>query len=242
MKLLLIANSFGVNLQTYAKDIAKVNGLELDIYTLYIGGCSLDNHVKNIEENNKAYELFANGSSTHNMVSIKEALEMDKWDIISLQQASHFSGIIDMYYPYFEKVFNFVKSIRPESKIVFHKTWAYSNFNPFKYQEVPNWCPIFKFKNAEEMKKGIDFCTDKIANEFGVDTIIRSGDVVELAMEKLGDCYDEYGFHMNYLGNYLIGLNLVKLLTGKKIETVYQPDNFALSLCEKCISFINENF
>ena len=58
MKLLLISNSFGVNLQTYAKDIAKVNGLDLEIYTLYIGGCSLELHDKNIKENNKVYELF----------------------------------------------------------------------------------------------------------------------------------------------------------------------------------------
>ena len=83
---------------------------------------------------------------------------------------------------------------------------------------------------------------EKIANEFGIATIIRSGDVIELAMKKLGDCYDEYGFHMNYLGNYLIGLNLVKTLTGKKIDKIYQPDGFGFSLCEKCVSFINKNF
>ena len=58
MKLLLISNSFGVNLQIYAKDIAKLNGLDLEIYTLYIGGCPLELHDKNIKQNNNAYELF----------------------------------------------------------------------------------------------------------------------------------------------------------------------------------------
>lgn len=242
MKLLLVSNSFGVNLQTYAKEIAKSNNFDLDIYTLYIGGCSLDIHVKNIEENNKNYELFFNGSSTNKMISIKEALELDNWDIISLQQASHYSGDINTYYPYFEKVFNFIKLNKPESKIVFHKTWSYSGNNPYKFEEVLKWFPDFKFKTAKEMKNGIDFCCGKIAKEFNIDTIIRSGDVVELAMKKIGDCYDSQGFHMNCLGSYLIGLNLIKLLTGNKIMNLYQPNNLSKEICEKCVSFINEYF
>ena len=88
MKILLISNSFGVNLQTYTKEIAKDNRLDLQIYTLYIGGCPLELHDKNIKENNKAYELFINGSSTGEFVSINEMLLKEKWDYISLQQAS----------------------------------------------------------------------------------------------------------------------------------------------------------
>ncbi len=49
MKLLLISNSFGVNLQIYAKDIAKANGLDLEIYTLFIGGCAVKSHYANIK-------------------------------------------------------------------------------------------------------------------------------------------------------------------------------------------------
>lgn len=242
MKLLLISNSFGVNLQTYATEIAKVNGFDLDIYTLYIGGCSLDTHVRNIEQNKKDYELFANGVSLGKFVSIKEALELDTWDIISLQQASHYSGEIETYYPYFEYVLNFVRKYRPNSKIVFHKTWAYSNLNPFKYQEVLNWYSGFKFKNYNEMKKGIDCCCDQITKEFGIDTVINSGDVVDLAMNKIGDCYDSQGFHMNKIGCYLIGLNLVKILFDRKIEKVFTPEDMSEQLSNQCVNFINSNF
>lgn len=242
MKILLISNSFGVNLQSYARDIAKVNGLDLEIYTLYIGGCSLDIHEKNIKENNKDYELFVNGVTTNEFISIEEALKKDKWDKISLQQASHYSGDVTTYYPHFEFVFNFVKRICPESEIIFHKTWAYSGLNPIKYTEVLNWFPGFKFKNNVDMKNGIDFCCDKISKEFGIKTIINSGDVVEVAMKNNIDCYDEWGFHMNAIGNYLIGLNLIKILTGKKIENVFVPDKFTKEDCEKYVKFINDNF
>lgn len=210
MKLLLISNSFGVNLQTYAQDIAKFNGYDLEIYTLYICGCSLENHVKNIEGDSKDYELYINGVTTSRFVSINEALKMDKWDVISLQQASHVSGYIDSYYPYFGKVFSFVKTKCPSAKIVFHKTWAYSSINSYKYEQVPTFMPTFTFKNVKEMKKGIDYCTNKIINDFEIWKVIRSGDVIEKAMNKIGDCYDVQGFHMNSIGSYLIGNNLTK--------------------------------
>ena len=68
--LLSISNSFGVNLQSYAHQIAEKNGIDLDIYVLYIGGCPLEKHYTNLLTNAKDYELFHNGVSTHEFVSI----------------------------------------------------------------------------------------------------------------------------------------------------------------------------
>ena len=95
MKFLMIANSFGVNLQTFAKQIAEANNFDLDIYVLYIGGCSLETHYNNIKSDAKAYQLFHNGADTGEMISIKSALEMDTWDVVSLQQASMFSAVLE---------------------------------------------------------------------------------------------------------------------------------------------------
>ena len=242
MKFLMIANSFGVNLQTFAKQIAEANNFDLDIYVLYIGGCSLDNHCRNIDGDVKGYELFVNGSSTGKFISIKDALEMDKWDVISLQQASHMCALVDTYYPYFEKVYNYVRELRPDSKIIFHKTWAYSPINSFKYETVPNFYPPFKFTNAKDMKAGLDFSVNKVCTEFGIDTIIRSGDVVEKATAEIGDCYDSQGFHLNEMGCYLIGCHLVKLFSGKPLTNVYRTPNTGLATCERCVEFVNKNF
>jgi len=242
MKFLMIANSFGVNLQTYARDIAKANDCDLDIYVLYIGGCSLDTHLRNIEADAKSYELFNNGVSTGKMISIKDALLMDKWDVISLQQASHMSGQIDSYYPYFEKVYNFVKENAPNSEIVFHQTWAYSSINSYKYETVPCFCQSFTFKNAKQMKKGIDYCYKKVCFEYGIKKIIRSGDVCQLAMKKIGDVYDLQGFHMNGLGCYLIGCNLIVTLFKIKLTNVFVPENLGKKTCENAVKFINTYF
>ena len=242
MKFLMIANSFGVNLQLYAKQIAEINGFDLDIYVLYIGGCSLYAHCNNIDNDTKGYELFVNGETTGKMISIKEALQLDEWDVISLQQASHASGILETYYPYFEKVYKYVRELRPNSEIVFHKTWAYSPINSFKYETVKDFYPPFKYTNAKDMKKGIDLCVDKICSEFQISKIIRSGDVVEKATAEIGDCYDSQGFHLNEMGCYLIGCNLVKLFSNKKLENIYKTPNLGLKTCERCVEFINNNF
>lgn len=242
MKYLLIANSFGENLTRFANGIAKANGLDLDLYSLYIGGCSLESHWVNIVEDNKDYQLIHNGVWTDTFLSIKDALEMGGWDVISLQQASHMSPYIDTYYPYFENIYNYVKKFCPKATIAFQQTWAYSPFNPFKYQEVPNFYNRFDMKNAAEMKAGIDKCYKQICKEFNIDLIIRSGDVVEKACQLNKDPYDEYGFHMNDFGCYLIGCNFVKTLLGKKLENIFINDKVTPMICEDSLKIVNNNF
>ena len=240
MKLLLISNSFGVNLQIYAGDIAKANGLDLEIYTLFIGGCPLRSHDANIKEDKKDYELFVNGERTYTFLSIDEALRLKDWDYISLQQASHVSGDISSYYPYFNNVYTHVRIKCPNAKIMWHQTWAYSGKNPFKYTEVKGWLPTFKFKNDIEMKKGIDECLNKILKDYKIDLVVRSGDIVFVGMKVFDDLYDSEGFHLNDLGCYLIGNNLVKTLLNHKISNVFVPENFDKKLCEKAVDFVNK--
>ena len=240
MKLLLISNSFGVNLQTYAKDIAKLNGLDLEIYTLYIGGCPLRSHDANIKEDKKDYELYVDGKTTSFFMSIDEALRLKDWDYISLQQASHVSGDITSYYPYFSNVYTYVRIKCPNAKIMWHQTWAYSGINPFKYKEVKGWLPTFNFNNDIEMKKGIDECLNKILKDYKIDVVVRSGDVIFEGMKVFDDLYDEVGFHLNNLGCYLIGNNLVKVLLNHKIENVFVPADLDEKTCEKAVDFVNK--
>lgn len=239
MKILLISNSFGVNLQTFVKELAVFNGLNLEIYTLYIGGCPLELHDKNIKENNKAYELFVDGNSTGEFVSINDALTRENWDYVSLQQASHLSGIISSYYPYFNNVYTYVKERCPKSKIMFHKTWAYSGKNPYKFEEVKTWLPSFSFKNDVEMKENIDLCVFKIQKEYKIDVLVDSATVVFEGMKLFDDLYDSEGFHLNRLGCLLIGLNLVKSLTNKPLKKMPNFAEFDEKLLGKAVDFIN---
>lgn len=239
MKLLMIANSFGVNLQQYAHDIAKVNNFDLDIYVLYIGGCSLETHAQNIKNNEATYELFSNGKTTNKFISIKDALLLNQWDYVSLQQASHFSGIEKTYYPYFEIIYNFVKELSPTSEIVFHQTWAYSSTNLHRFNEVKKQLDNFNFTSPEEMKKSIDFCYKKICTKFDIKIIILSGDIIQKAEKNGLDVYDEYGFHLNNVGCYLIGLNLIRKLMNFNIKNIYVPNELNEKDCAYYVQFIN---
>ena len=239
MKFLLISNSFGVNLQIHAAQIAKLNGIDLSIYTLFIGGCPLKSHDANIKENKKDYELFINGIRTGQFISINEALVMEKWDYVSLQQASHVSGDVSSYYPYFNNVYTYVKKVCPNAKIMWHQTWAYSGKNPYKYTEVKSWFPTFSFKNDVEMKEGIDKALSKIMSDYKIDLLVNSGDVVFEAMKVFDDVYDSEGFHLNDLGCYLIALNFIKKLINKPIEKVYVPKELDKDTCQKAVNFVN---
>ncbi len=54
MKILAIGNSFSQDATRYLQDIAASAGEELFVRNLYIGGCSLEMHSKNIAENANA--------------------------------------------------------------------------------------------------------------------------------------------------------------------------------------------
>ena len=88
MRVLSISNSFGVDATRYLHQIAKAGGDRLEIVTLYIGGCSLERHYRNMLGDKQAYELHYNGQNTGFFVSMQEALLSRKWDVILLQQQS----------------------------------------------------------------------------------------------------------------------------------------------------------
>ena len=58
---------------------------------------------------------------------VKQALISDDWDVVTLQQASHFSVDKSTYSPYAEEVAKYVKKYCPNAKIYIHQTWAYEN-------------------------------------------------------------------------------------------------------------------
>ena len=89
MKILFIGNSFSADLTRYMQDISDG---ELFIRNLYIGGCSLEMHVKNLKSGAPAYEYCENSQKLY-MISIPDAVFAEAWDVISVQQVSGLSGI-----------------------------------------------------------------------------------------------------------------------------------------------------
>ena len=121
MKILCIGNSFSQDATRYLREVSDDS---LFVRNLYIGGCSLETHMINIMENNPYYEYQLDGERLE-MRSINEALTLEEWDYITIQQVSHFSGIEWTYEPFIAYVLDYIKSACPSAKIAFHRTWSY---------------------------------------------------------------------------------------------------------------------
>ena len=125
MRLLSIGNSFSMDAHRWLHMLAKEHGVEMECVNLYIGGCSLKTHWENVQNNAPNYELGLDGERTTTFVSIQQALEMGKWDVVTLQQASGGSGMPETYMPYLTDLAALVREIQPQAKLYFHQTWAY---------------------------------------------------------------------------------------------------------------------
>ena len=90
-KILAIGNSFSQDATAYLYGLARAAGEDVKVVNLYIGGCPLSRHAFNALGRERDYKLEYNGFLTNFDVSIHDALGNDAWDVITLQQASHFS-------------------------------------------------------------------------------------------------------------------------------------------------------
>ncbi len=127
MKILSIGNSFSQDAHNMLYTLAKANGVDIYTVNLYIGGCKLQTHWENIEKNVADYDLEINGGECVRKISVEEALSLEKWDIITVQQASAQSQNFSTYTPHLENIAKYVRECCPKAKIWFHQTWAYEN-------------------------------------------------------------------------------------------------------------------
>lgn len=210
MKVLSIGNSFSQDAQRYLHKLAVQEGEQLKVVNLYIGGCSLKTHYINILENNSAYDLQFNGESTAVKVSIKQVLISDEWDVITLQQASHFSGNKETYSPYIEEVAAYVRKYCPHAKIYIHQTWAYEDGSE-KLKKLGT------FATTKDMMLAIDIAYKQAAQSVHADGIIPCGEAMLQAYE-LGQRVYRDTFHASLgVGRYLLALCWYKKLFGKDI-------------------------
>lgn len=167
MKILSIGNSF-------SQDSTALLQLLTDKITarnLYIGGCSLDMHAANIENDAAKYELQENGEKMQNaLVGVKEALISDKWDYITVQQVSGRSGVYESFYPYLGELLDYVRKYS-DAEIVLHETWSY---------EIGSGHPDFAIYNSdrEQMAQAIKETYEKVSAKENL-RIIRVGEAVQ---------------------------------------------------------------
>jgi len=214
IKILAIGNSFSDDARTYIPQIAAASGIELVFGNLYIGGCSLERHHQNMTEDAAAYSYTKTGAEGRE-ASIREALEEEKWDYVTMQQASHFSGLYETYQPYLTELSAYVKKYAPQAEQLIHETWAYEIDST--HEQFPNYdC------NQKKMYLQLRAAYDHAAASLGGLRVIPCGDAMQIARSHPmfdyangGKSLNRDGFHASWThGRYLLGLVWVELLTG----------------------------
>lgn len=208
MKILAIGNSFSQDATAYLHDFAKSAGYSLKVVNLYIGGCSLSTHWQNAVENAPLYQYEENGNSCEKYVSINEALEMDDWDIVTLQQVSTQSGYYETYIPYLKNLSEFVRERAKNAEQVIHQTWAYEAVSDRFLDEA-------FFNNPGEMFEALKSAYKQAAKDLGNVRIIPSGEAFQNAASAGYDGLYRDGHHASIpLGRYLLSAVWFEALTG----------------------------
>ena len=99
MNILSIGNSFSQDAHKWLSQVAESAGVQIRAVNLYIGSCSLERHWNNYVNQAPDYDLEINGEFVQK-ISVNMALRAQKWDVITLQQASPQCGDYSTYQPY----------------------------------------------------------------------------------------------------------------------------------------------
>ena len=169
LSVLTIGNSFSQSLDPYFKKVvSSVPGNTLHLEFANFGGCELKRHWAYIskEESEPGLKIYDKGKRR-----LEEILKSRKWDIVTIQQASHESWMPESYQPYAKKIYDYVKKHAPNAKVMIQQTWSYRADSP----RLAKW----GFDNAEMFDR-LKKAYAKLAAEMGLEQI-PTGYAVELA-------------------------------------------------------------
>jgi hypothetical protein len=210
VNILSIGNSFSRDAQRYLHRIARADGVVLNTYNLYIGGCPLSVHYRNMISEKKAYNMDVNGETIDFAFSLKETLLNRDWDVVTVQQASRKSPYYETYQPYLNKLVEYVRMCVPKAKIVVHQTWVYEQ-DSARLEELG-------YKNHVDMFIDVKEAYKKASEEIKADFIIPSGEVFQKLIASGIEKVHRDTFHASLgLGRYTLGLLWYKMLTGNDI-------------------------
>lgn len=212
IRVLCIGNSFSWDaVEQELVPLCDEKNVQVEIHNLYYGGCSLQQHAEFLLKDTAAYShrvcTNAEPRVIKDTISLRQALQDGDYDYISLQQASHDSGIRSSYEPWLFMLIDTVRAYQPNARICWMQTWAYSQ--DAKHPNYPRY-----HNNQQEMWDSIMACTPKQL------PVIPCGAAIQLARQtKLGDSLCRDGYHLNYVyGRYTAACVWYEMITGKDVR------------------------
>ena len=203
VRILAIGNSFSQDaVEQYLHELAEAEGISTIIGNMFIGGCSLERHVKNARDNAPACTYRKIGTDgkkrEKGKMSLEAVLADEAWDYVSLQQASPFSGMYETYEASLPELIEYVKARLPKkTKLMLHQTWAYASTS--KHSGFKNYnC------NQLTMYQAIADAVKKAAKANKIKIVIPSGTAIQNARTSfIGDHLNRDGYHLDVkIGRY----------------------------------------
>ncbi len=237
VRILAIGNSFSEDaLEHYFYKLAKAGGHTVIVGNAFIGGCSLETHVRNSREDKAAYsyrKIDAGGVKTvSDNVSLSEMISDEKWDYISLQQASPLSGKYETYAEWLPELYEYVKSEADyDFDFILHQTWAYAANST--HGGFANYgC------DQTRMYEAIADANRKAASMAGIDIVVPSGTAVQNARSSvIGDNMTRDGYHLDLLwGRYTAACAWYETLFGGVTGNPYAPEGMSTDYKRACQS------
>jgi len=181
LKVLAIGNSFSRDAMADFPDFAKAGNRALICSNAYIGGCSLELHVKRLKQAEagdpagKAYKAVPDPvtGEKHDM-SLIDLLTAQTWDVVTIQQASPLSYKPETYQPFANELIAAIHKYAPTAEIVVHETWAYREDHPL-FQKNDGFTPA-------KMYAGVSATYKAFADSKGF-RVLPVGDALNLARQ-----------------------------------------------------------
>lgn len=243
-RVLMIGNSFSASVMKYAPEVADSLSVDLDITSLYVGGCSFKNHMMNVkrewDEKHKPYQLtrsVRNEAKPSRKVNLLDVLDGDvKYDVITIQQASHESWDPKTYAPHGDDLVKLIRKHQPKAKIYVQETWSYTPYDSRlakwgfdqneMYRRLHAAYVDFAARNGLEiipMGAAVQLWRERLpvkteAGSFGGDVVGGRYQKPEDQFKRLSDntwAINSDPFHLNESGEYLQALVWVTRLFGE---------------------------
>lgn len=238
MNILAIGNSFSQDATRYIHRIARADGFDLKVTNLFIGGCSLERHFRNMHSENEVYGLEFNGEITGFKVTLKDALLNRDWDYITIQQASHFSFDYDTYQPYLTELCTYIRKLCPKAKLLIHQTWSYAQ-GSVKLERTE------KYIDQKDMFIDLENAYNKAAKDIDAEFVIKSGELLQKLLANGIETVHRDSLHLSLgLSRYAVALLWYAMLSGNDVsdntfcdfdEAVTDEE---ISIAKKCVKEI----
>lgn len=230
IKILTIGSGSGNDATaSHLQNLVKATGKSLVIGNLYVDGASLEDHNKNISQNQAVYKynrIAVDGSTNlQTDKQIKSIVKSENWDYISIEENMPLAGKAEGYQAYLSGILEQVKkyATNPGVKYVLHQPWAYAkNATDTGFANYD--------KNQESMFHAITNAVSAAKSSANMDLVVPSGTAIQNGRTSyIGEnmLKDERNLNPN-IGRFITACSWFETLFGGDITSnEYMPESLS---------------